>query len=89
MCRIPNCTLKFSDELQRSLHEATTWHCISCGFSDGSDLMRINSMEELHCILCTLCAKWQAIVDPRGSVIVVDFKHKRYRRLIKRETHVK
>ena len=81
--------MKFNDEMQRSLHEATTWHCIICGFSDGSDLMKIKDIDEIECTVCKLCRKWQNVVDPRGALIVVDFKHKRYKRIIRKDMNDK
>lgn len=83
MCRVPGCTSMFKEEIQRSLHEATTWHCIVCGFSDGSDLMRIQTLDELECRLCNFNRIWQSKVDSTCTIFIVDFKNKRHKRLTK------
>lgn len=79
--------MKFAEELQRSLHEATTWHCVVCGFSDGSNIMDIKTIGELECTLCLFDRVGQPKFEPNCATILVDFKTKRYKRLKKREEH--
>lgn len=88
-CRVPGCSIKFNDIVQRNLHEATTWHCLTCGFSDGSDLMRVKKIEELECTLCLFDRVGQPKFEPTCITILVDFKTKRYKRVEKRDENVK
>lgn len=81
--------MRFTEELQRSLHEATTWHCVVCGFSDGSDVMNIKNVGDLECTLCLFDRVGQPKHEPTCLTILVDFKTKRYKRVIKREDNAK
>lgn len=84
-CRVPGCSMKFRDVMQRNLHEATTWHCIICGFSDGSDLMRITKVEELECTLCVFDRVGNPEIEPKCTTILVDFVTKKHKVLQKKE----
>lgn len=77
--------MKFKETLQRNLHEATTWHCIICGFSDGSDLMLVKNINDLECTLCLYDRVGQPKFEPTCLTILVDFKTKRYKTLRKKE----
>lgn len=66
-CSILGCNLEFVTTEQAELHAATTWHCISCGFSDGKEL----SIENLS-TSCEHC------LSTKRKCIRVDFKRKAY-----------
>lgn len=66
-CSILGCGQEFVNREQADLHAATSWHCISCGFSDNTEVTIENVATE-----CTSCMKTQ------HKCIKVDFKRKAY-----------
>lgn len=66
-CSILGCGQEFISKEQAELHAATSWHCISCGFSDNTELTLHNIATE-----CDHCSK------SKRKCIRVDFKRKAY-----------
>lgn len=66
-CTILGCNQEFVSKEQADLHSATSWHCISCGYSDNLELTIENIGLE-----CTRCLK------SKQKCIRVDFKRKAY-----------
>lgn len=76
-CPILGCNIEFVLKEQAELHAANTWHCIGCGYSDGSELTLENVGD--NCINCR---------KSKQRCIHVDFRRKAYvveGRLSKRE----
>ncbi|NDG29287.1 hypothetical protein EB118_04190 [bacterium] len=66
-CSILGCNQEFIDNERMQLHAATSWHCISCGYSDNSELTIENIANKcIHCL------------KPAHQCIKVDFKKKAY-----------
>lgn len=68
-CSIKGCPLAFDDADTTLLHEASSWHCTICGFSDDRLLTGENVTD-----LCTNCAE----SDLKCVLIRVEFKKKAY-----------
>lgn len=68
-CRIPGCTAMFRDKLQEVMHMANSWHCASCGFSDGKELTEANLNQ-----ICALCLTATSNI----TYYRVDFKKRCY-----------
>lgn len=66
-CTILGCNQEFVNREQAELHAATTWHCISCGYSDNTELTMENLANNCHD-----CSK------STRKCIRVDFKRKAY-----------
>lgn len=66
-CSILGCNQEFNSKEKTRLHEATDWHCISCGHSDNTELT-INNVG-------TACDK---CLNVKSRCIRVDFKRKAY-----------
>ena len=81
-CPLHGCTRTFQEQSQAELHSANTWHCLACGFSDGTELTDRNLGTT-----CNLCKARQYIsarsfgyVIPEISyklLVFVDFKAKK------------
>ena len=50
-CSIHGCHILFVDKEQANLHEANSWHCLSCGISDDRELTEENAGE--YCDMCS------------------------------------
>lgn len=66
-CSILGCGQEFVNREQADLHAANSWHCISCGHSDNTELTLDNIAN-----YCDGCSK------TKTSCIKVDFKRKAY-----------
>lgn len=74
--------MHFNDAMQRALHEANTWHCLGCGFSDNKELTHDN-----YGTICNLCLydfKGEPKAEPKCITILVDFITKKFKRVRKK-----
>lgn len=66
-CSILGCSQEFVNKEQAELHSANSWHCMTCGFSDNTELTLQNIATD--CINC---------LKTKHKCIRVDFKRKAY-----------
>lgn len=66
-CPILGCKFEFTNAEQAELHAASSWHCISCGMSDDTEVTIHNVATQ-----CSSCA------NSTRKRIRVDFKRKAY-----------
>lgn len=84
-CPIHGCSRTFKERSQANLHSANTWHCLACGFSDGSELTDSNI--GTTCNLCNARQYTSGYIMPEppqveGKItckllVFVDFKAKK------------
>lgn len=66
-CSILGCDFEFVDQQSAEVHAATSWHCISCGYSDDREVTIHN--------IATKCEECDA---KHSKWIRVNFKRKAY-----------
>ena len=77
-CPLHGCTRTFQEQSQAELHSANTWHCLACGFSDGTELTDVNL--GTTCNLCKARQYTSGYVIPEIAcklLVFVDFKAKK------------